>query len=108
MNSDEYIFLIRDKSVMLDFKLSELFSVKLIELREVTKKYFKLFPDGSVFRLTKEEYNPPNEIKKIESKIYGTSKSNSIKTPFAFTDKGAEALQTLLGTKNNFRFCFIT
>lgn len=49
------IFTIRDKEVMLDRDLAELYGVKPIRLREQVKRNIKRFPEDFMFILDDEE-----------------------------------------------------
>lgn len=49
------IYLIREKKIMLDKDLAELYEVKPIRLREQVKRNMQRFPANFMFRLTEEE-----------------------------------------------------
>jgi len=49
------IYLIRDKKVMLDRDLADLYDVKAIRLREQVKRNTERFPDNFMFQLTENE-----------------------------------------------------
>jgi hypothetical protein len=50
------IFLVRDKKVMLDSSLAELYQVETKRLNEQVKRNSDRFPDDFMFQLTKEEW----------------------------------------------------
>jgi len=49
------IYLIRDKKVMLDRDLAELYDVKAIRLREQVKRNIERFPENFIFQLSEDE-----------------------------------------------------
>ena len=51
------IYLIRDKKVMLDEDLAELYDVETRRLNEQVKRNIDRFPEDFMFRLTKEEFD---------------------------------------------------
>ena len=51
------IFTIRNKKVMLDFDLAELYEVETRVLNQAVKRNIKRFPSDFMFRLTKEEWD---------------------------------------------------
>jgi hypothetical protein len=50
------IYIIREKRIMLDSDLAELYEVEAKRLNEAVKRNIKRFPDDFMFRLTKEEF----------------------------------------------------
>ncbi|HQG78661.1 MAG TPA: ORF6N domain-containing protein, partial [Bacteroidales bacterium] len=51
------IYLIRDKKVMLDEDLAELYDVETRRLNEQVKRNIDRFPEDFMFQLTKEEFD---------------------------------------------------
>ena len=49
------IFILRDKKVMLDVDLAELYEVKTKVLNQAVKRNKKRFPEDFMFQLTKDE-----------------------------------------------------
>jgi ORF6N domain len=50
------IYLIRDKKVMLDFDLAELYAVETKQLKRQVKRNQERFPKDFMFELTKKEF----------------------------------------------------
>lgn len=73
------IFLIRDKNVMLDADLAELYAVETKHLKRAVRRNIKRFPEDFMFELTPEEF-------KILRNQFGTSSwGGSRYPPMAFT-----------------------
>ena len=87
------IYLIRDRKVMLDEDLAELYNVETRRLNEQVKRNIDRFPEDFMFRLTKEEFN-------ILIFQIGTSKwGGRRKLPFAFTEQGVAMLSGVLNSE---------
>jgi hypothetical protein len=85
------IYLIRDKKIMLDRDLSELYGVKSIRLREQVKRNAERFPEHFMFQLTDEETEIMVSQNAIPSKQHlGGS------LPYAFTEHGIIMLANVL------------
>ena len=50
------IYLIRGKKVMLDFDLSEMYSVETKQLKRQVKRNIERFPEDFMFELTRQEF----------------------------------------------------
>ena len=50
------IYTIRERKIMLDSDLAELYEVEVKRLNEAVKRNIKRFPDDFMFRLTKDEF----------------------------------------------------
>ncbi|MCL4497089.1 MAG: ORF6N domain-containing protein [Deltaproteobacteria bacterium] len=88
------IYLIRNKKVMLDRDLSELYGVETRILNQAVKRNFKRFPSDFSFSLTRKE------IMRI-SQIVTSSNNNSIKfskNVMAFTEQGVAMLSSILNS----------
>jgi hypothetical protein len=86
------IFLIRDKKVMLDEDLAELYGVTTGNLNKAVKRNISRFPDDFMFQLTKEEF----EILIFQ---IGTSGWGGRRTlPYAFTEQGVAMLSGVLNS----------
>ena len=84
------IIAIRDKEVILDSDVAELYGVETREVNQAVKNNPKKFPQGFVFELSKEE-------KKEVIKIFDNPKIKfSPELPKAFTEKGLYMLATTL------------
>ena len=87
------IYSIRDKKVMLDFDLAELYGVETKRVNEAVKNNPDKFPEDFYFELNDEEFNV------LRSKISTTKLSKTrIKTK-AFTEQGVYMLATILKSK---------
>ena len=51
------IYLIRDKKVMLDSDLAELYEVETKQLKRAVRRNIKRFPEDFMFELTKKEFS---------------------------------------------------
>ncbi len=87
------IYLIREKKVMLDNELSELYEVRTKELNKAVKRHLDRFPNDFMFQLSKEEA-------KILRFQIGTSRwGGSRYLPYVFTDYGILMLSSVLNSK---------
>ncbi len=88
------ILLIRDKKVMLDRDLAELYGVKPIRLREQVKRNKGRFPDDFMFQLNKQETR--ELIASCDR--FKTIKHSSF-NPYAFTEQGVAMLSSVLNSE---------
>jgi hypothetical protein len=85
------IYAIRNRKVMLDRDLAELYGVKAIRLREQVKRNQERFPDTFMFQLTEKEGADMVSQNAIPSKQHlGGS------LPYAFTEHGVLMLANVL------------
>jgi hypothetical protein len=84
------IYLIREKKVMLDEDLADLYDVETKRLNEQIKRNIARFPKDFMFQLTGEEF----EI--LKSQIATSSWGGRRKIPFAFTEQGVAMLSGVL------------
>jgi hypothetical protein len=85
------IYLVRDKKVMLDRDLAELFDVKAIRLREQVRRNIEKFPLHFMFQLAEEEVAIMVSQNAIPSKQHlGGS------LPYVFTEYGVLQLANVL------------
>ncbi|HOW40968.1 MAG TPA: ORF6N domain-containing protein [Bacteroidales bacterium] len=87
------IYFIRDKKVMLDEDLAELYGVTTGNLNKAVKRNISRFPDDFMFQFTKAEF---------EILIYqiGTSSwGGRRKLPYAFTEQGVAMLSGVLNSE---------
>jgi len=85
------IFTIRDKQVMLDRDLAELYGVEPKRLNEQVKRNIKRFPDNFRFQLTEVEKNElVANCDRLEPLKFSTS------LPYAFTEQGVSMLSAVL------------
>jgi hypothetical protein len=85
------IFLLRDKKVMLDRDLAELYGIKAIRLREQVKRNSERFPENFMFRLSEKEVEILVSQNAIPSKKYLGGF-----LPYAFTEHGILMLANVL------------
>jgi hypothetical protein len=83
------IYLVRDKKIMLDSNLAELYGVTTGNLNKAVKRNLNRFHDDFMIQLTEEEF-------KILIFQNGISKwGGTRKMPFAFTEQGVAMLSFL-------------
>ncbi len=84
------IYLIRDRKVMLDEDLAELYGVTTGNLNKAVNRNITRFPDDFMFRVTKEEFD--NLIFQFGTSSWGGRR----KLPNAFTEQGVAMLSGVL------------
>jgi len=84
------IYLIRDKKVMLDEDLAQLYNVSTGILNQAVKRNKNRFPDDFMFQITKEEFD--NLIFQFGTSRWGGRR----KLPYAFTEQGVAMLSGVL------------
>jgi hypothetical protein len=89
------IYVIRDKKVMLDRDLAELYGVDTRKLNQATKRNIKRFPEDFMFQMTKNEL----ENWKSQIVISNAEKMGLRKLPFAFTEQGVAMLSSVLNSE---------
>ena len=77
------IYVIRDKKVMLDRDLAELYDVETCRLNEQVKRNIDRFPADFMFQLSQKEFE------NLKSQIATSSWGGRRKLPYAFTEQGA-------------------
>jgi hypothetical protein len=101
MNKPEYIpddvissriYLIRDKKVMLDHDLAELYQVETRRLNEQVKRNTDRFPEDFMFQLTEQEWE------NLKSQNATSSWGGRRKPPYAFTEHGVLMLSSVLNS----------
>ena len=94
MQIKDKIFTIRNKQVMLDRDLAELYFVKPIKLREQVKRNIERFPQDFMFKLNE------NEVKIMVSQFAIPSKQHlGGHLPYVFTEQGVAMLSAVLRSK---------
>lgn len=88
------ILLIRDKKVMIDRDLAELYGITTFRLNEQVKRNRKRFPEDFMFRLTKAE-----KQQLIENNQQLNSLKFSPTLPNVFTEHGAVMLASVLNSE---------
>ena len=87
------IYLIRDKKVMLDSGLAELYQVETKRLNEQIKRNISRFPEDFMFQLTKEEW--ANLKSQFATSSWGGRRSE----PYVFTEHGVLMLSSVLNSE---------
>jgi hypothetical protein len=87
------IQLIRDKKVMLDYYLAELYAVDNKQLKRQVRRNIERFPEDFMFELTLEEMND------LRSQFGTSSWGGTRYLPMAFTEQGVAMLSTVLKSK---------
>jgi phage regulator Rha-like protein len=88
------IFLIRDKKVMIDRDLAELYGVPTRVLNQAVKRNNDRFPSDFMFRLKKSEM----AIWKSQIVISTADKKGLRKNPLVFTEQGVAMLSSVLNS----------
>jgi hypothetical protein len=87
------IYLIRNKRVMLDKDLAELYEVETRALNQAVSRNLERFPEEFMFQLSQPEF----EI--LKSQIVTSSWGGTRKLPYAFTEQGVAMLSSVLRSK---------
>ena len=87
------IYIVRNKKIMLDRDLAELYEVETRVLNQAVNRNIERFPEEFMFQLTNEEF----EI--LKSQIVTSSWGGTRKMPFAFTEYGVAMLSSVLRSK---------
>jgi hypothetical protein len=88
------IYTIREKQVMLDRDLAELYGVKSIRLREQVKRNIERFPDDFMFQLRKQE----TELMVSQNAIPSVKYLGGF-LPYVFTEQGISMLSSVIRSK---------
>lgn len=89
-NLKELIIEIREKTVLLDSNVAEIYGVEVKRINEAVKNNPEKFPDGYILELDKSEWDS------LKSKFSTSMKGGKVKLPSAFTEKGLYMLATIL------------
>jgi len=87
------IYIVRNKKIMLDRDLAELYEVETRVLNQAVSRNMERFPEEFMFQLTSKEF----EI--LKSQIVTSSWGGTRKMPFAFTEYGVAMLSSVLRSK---------
>ena len=87
------IYLIRDKRVMLDKDLADLYEVETRALNQAVSRNIERFPEVFMFQLNQQEF----EI--LKSQFVISSWGGTRKLPYAFTEQGVAMLSSVLRSK---------
>lgn len=87
------IFLVRNRKVMFDRDLAELYGVKTRELNQAVRRNLERFPDDFMFQLTTGEFII------LKSQIVTSSWGGVRKKPLVFTEQGVAMLSSVLKSR---------
>ncbi len=87
------IYIVRNKKIMLDRDLAELYEVETRALNQAVTRNIERFPEEFMFQLSSEEF----EI--LISQIVTSSWGGTRKLPYAFTEYGVAMLSSVLRSK---------
>jgi hypothetical protein len=82
----------RDKQVMLDFDLAELYGTETKRLKEAVRRNIGRFPPDFMFELSKEEFES------LRTQFASSKKGGIRYAPFAFTEQGVAMLSSVLNS----------
>ncbi len=88
------IFLVRNKRIMLDRNLAELYGVETRALNQAVQRNIKRFPSDFMFQLTEAEM----ENWRSQIVISNREKMGLRKKPYAFTEQGVAMLSSVLNS----------
>jgi hypothetical protein len=86
------IVLLRNKKVMLDKDLAELYQVSTKSLIQAVKRNPKRFPEDFSFRLTHQEFRD------LRSQIVTSKQGGTRYLPYCFTEQGVAMLSSVLNS----------
>ena len=89
------IFIIRNKKVMLDRNLAELYGVPTKALNQAVKRNIERFPEDFMFHLSPEEF----KNWKSQTVTSNKEKMGIRRRPYAFTEHGILMLSSVLNSK---------
>ena len=87
------IYIVRNKKIMLDRDLAELYEVETRVLNQAVSRNIERFPEEFMFQLTY------NEFEILKSQIVTSSWGGTRKMPSAFTEYGVAMLSSVLRSK---------
>jgi hypothetical protein len=88
------IYYVRNKKVMLDRDLAELYGVKTKVLKQAVRRNMKRFPEDFMFELSKEEF----ENWRSQFVTSNSDKMGLRHNPMAFTEQGVAMLSSVLNS----------
>lgn len=88
------IYLIRDKKVMLDRDLAQLYNVETKVLKQAVRRNTDRFPDDFMFELSNKEFTI------LRSQFVTSSWGGVRYVPMAFTEQGVAMLSSVLNSKH--------
>ena len=91
---EQRIFLIRNKKIMIDYDLAELYQVPTFRLNEQVKRNLQRFPEDFMFRINRRERD---EVIANCDSLQTLKFSPSL--PYAFTEQGVAMLSSVLNSE---------
>lgn len=88
------IYIIRNRKVMIDRDLAELYGVKTMVLNQAVKRNLKRFPEDFMFQMDKDEF----ENWKSQIVISKSDKMGLRRPPYVFTEQGVAMLASVLNS----------
>ncbi len=88
------IYVIRDKKIMLDYDLAEMFDVETKQLKRQVRRNMDRFPEDFMFELTQEEHECLNLRYQNGTSTWGGARY----LPMAFTEQGVAMLSSVLNS----------
>jgi hypothetical protein len=92
---DRRIFVVRERQVMLDADLAELYGVATKRLIEQVKRNLERFPEDFMFQLRREEA----EALRSQIATSNTGRGGRRYAPYVFTEQGVAMLSSVLRSK---------
>lgn len=89
------IFIIRDKKVMIDRDLAEMYGVETRVLNQAVKRNSERFPEDFMFQFNNQDF----ENWKSQFVISNKEKMGIRNMPYAFTEQGVAMLSSVLNSK---------
>jgi len=89
------IYIIRDKKVMIDRDLAEMYGVETRVLNQAVKRNSERFPEDFMFRFNEQDF----ENWKSQVVISNKEKMGIRNMPYAFTEQGVAMLSSVLNSK---------
>ena len=96
-NIRNYIYIIRDQQVMLDYDLARIYGYEVKRLNEQVKRNIERFPEDFMFQLIESEI--PTSLKSQFATLNISENKRGLhikKMPFAFTEQGIYMLATVV------------
>ncbi|HET9676119.1 MAG TPA: ORF6N domain-containing protein [Solirubrobacterales bacterium] len=92
---EKRIFVVRERQVMLDEDLADLYGVETKRLVEQVKRNLERFPEDFMFQLNKEE----TAILRSQIATSNTGRGGRRYAPYVFTEQGVAMLSSVLRSK---------
>ena len=95
-NVHQKIIEVRDKKVMLDFDLAEMYEIETRVLKQAVRRNLNRFPEDFMFQLTNSEWNTLLRSQFVTLKKGSGRQPKYL--PFAFTEHGVAMLASVLNS----------